>query len=155
GADKVGMAERPGGTGLAVEAFADGRVVGPLGRQDLDGDAAAHYPVLSQVDATHAAAAEAFQDQVVSQAEALVAALEQLLGLETGDQALLDHAPGQTIGTVGGSGVTPDLFPPTIEAPPFHQPALADQIDEGVNTRRSCCHCSFVRGMPSPERTRI
>ena len=91
GADDVGMVEGGDGAGLAVEALQRGGILGLGGRQHLDGHPAAHELVFAQVDAAHAAGAEAFQHLVLADGEALPLALEELLGLEVGQQAVADQ----------------------------------------------------------------
>ncbi len=62
--DDVGMRERGGDARLAQEALAEVRVVGQIGRDDLQRGAAAQGLVLGQVDDAHAAPTDAVLDPV-------------------------------------------------------------------------------------------
>ena len=73
------------------------------GGQHLDRHAPPHELVLAQVDAAHAAGAEAFEDLVFADGEALPLALEDLLGLEIGQHAVPDQERCQR-GGFGGHG---------------------------------------------------
>ena len=95
GADDVGMVEGGDGAGLAVEAFQRGGVVGLGGGQHLDGHPAAHQLVLAEVNAAHAAGAEAFEHLVAADGEAAPLALEELLGLEVREHAVAHHDAGE------------------------------------------------------------
>ena len=64
GAD-VGMIQRRGGLGFALEARQRLRVFGNFVGQELEGDKAAKLDVFGLVDHTHAAAAEFLNDAVV------------------------------------------------------------------------------------------
>ena len=64
GAD-VGMVERGGGAGLALEALERARVAGQVCREEFQRDEAAEFRVLGFVDDTHPATAEPFDDAVV------------------------------------------------------------------------------------------
>ena len=74
GLDDVRVVQRSDGAGLAVEALQGRRVLGPGDRQDLDGHAPAHVPVLAQVDSAHAARAELLENFVFADRESPPAA---------------------------------------------------------------------------------
>ena len=86
------------GAGLAVEAFQGGLILGLGRRQHLDGHAAAHEFVFAEIDAAHAAGAEALQHLVAADGEAAPLAEHDLLGLEVRQQAIADQQAGQLAG---------------------------------------------------------
>ena len=57
--------------------------------------------MLAQVDAAHAAGAEAFEHLVLADGEAAPLALQELLGLEVGQQAVADQQAGE-LARLGG-----------------------------------------------------
>ena len=69
-----------------------------VGSQHLEGDDAAHGAVLGLEDAAHAAAADLVEDAILAQQEAGGAADQQALGLEPGEQPLLDEGAGDASG---------------------------------------------------------
>jgi hypothetical protein len=100
------MIQHRGGLGLDAEAFDRGRVFGQRRRQHLDGGAAAHHLVFGQVHGAGAAGAEALDDPVAADVEALVLAQQELFGLEGGDQALADEQRGE-LARFGGHVLAP------------------------------------------------
>ncbi len=98
GADDVGMVEGGDGLRFAVEAFERGGVLGLGGRQHLDGHAAAHQLVFAEINAAHAAGAEALQHLILADVETAPLAQEELFGLKGGEQAVAHHQPGQFAG---------------------------------------------------------
>ena len=64
----VGMVQRRGGASLALEALERRRVLGQLGGQELERDAAAEARVLGFVDDAHPAASEPAHDRVMGNA---------------------------------------------------------------------------------------
>ena len=98
GADDVTVVERGGGLGLAVEAGKVGGVFHAVLGQHLDRHPPLHQHVLGQIHAAHPARAQMVQQLVLAQEEALVAALQQLVGLPAGDQAGLDEPIGDEVG---------------------------------------------------------
>ena len=65
-----------------------------VGRQHLEGDDAAHGAVFGLENAAHAAAADLIEDAILPEQEAGGAADQQALGLELGQQPLLDQDAG-------------------------------------------------------------
>ena len=61
----VGMVQRRGGAGLALEAFQGLTVLAPLLRQELESDLTAQRGVLGLIDDTHAPAAELLNNAIV------------------------------------------------------------------------------------------
>src|ERR1019366_1590251 len=61
----IGMVQSGSGSRFAAKAFDRLKVLGHIVRQELQGDEAAQFGVLSLVDHTHPAAAEPFNDAVV------------------------------------------------------------------------------------------
>ncbi len=61
----VGMIERGGGSGLALEALERLRVFSQLFRQELEGNGPAEFQILGLVDDAHAPAPELFQNPEV------------------------------------------------------------------------------------------
>jgi hypothetical protein len=61
----VGMVERGGGAGFALEALQRLEVVGDFFRKKFEGDKAAQAGVFSLIDHAHATAAEFFDDAIV------------------------------------------------------------------------------------------
>ena len=66
-----------------------------LVRQHLDRDTTPHQLVLGQVDAAHAALADLAEQLVLAEAEALVLAGEQLVGLPARDEVFRDQQLGE------------------------------------------------------------
>src|SRR5262249_51337362 len=71
GSDDVRMVEGRDSAGLAVEAFAEGRVISQRGRQYFNRRLSLHMRVLAEVDAAHAAGADLLHDLVAAKEEAL------------------------------------------------------------------------------------
>ena len=63
----VGMDQRRGRLGLALEALQIGMVVGQFGLEDLDGHAAFQAALLGQVDLGHGPASQAPQQDEIAQ----------------------------------------------------------------------------------------
>ena len=95
GPDDVRVVELGDRAGFEPEPLQIGRIVDAILRQHLDRHAALHELVLGQVDAAHAALADLAEQLVLAQAEALVLAGQQLVGLPARDQAGLDQQLGQ------------------------------------------------------------
>ena len=92
--DDVGVVERRGGAGLAVEAIDVGLVEGLLGGQHLDRDAAPELRVFGEEHLPHAAGADLVEDAVRAEFEPAVLPLEDEPRLERGEDAGLDEARG-------------------------------------------------------------
>ena len=61
----IGMVERGGGFGLALESFSDAVIRNEMSRQELEGDQAFELGVFGPINDTHAAFAELVGDAVV------------------------------------------------------------------------------------------
>ena len=101
GGDDVGMDELGGGADLAQEQLLGAAGADQVGRQHLEGDDPAHGAVFGLENAAHAAAADLFEDAVLPQQKAGGAADQQALGLEPGQQPLLDQEAGDGAAAVG------------------------------------------------------
>jgi hypothetical protein len=97
GADDVRVVHGGDGAGLAVEPLEAGRVVGLGGREHLDGDPPPHHLVLAEEHLGHAPGPELLEHLVLADREPLVLALEELLGLEVGEDAVLHEDAGQAL----------------------------------------------------------
>jgi hypothetical protein len=90
--DDIGVVERSGSASLAQKAFGrESGVVILTDDEDLDGHLSVQVLVFGQVHRAHPAATDLVEDDVLAQPEPLVAALHELLGLELGDDILVDQ----------------------------------------------------------------
>jgi hypothetical protein len=90
-ANDVGMVNTSDGSRFALEPFDVGGVIGTK-RQYFNGDPPPHHHVFAQEDESHAAGAKRAQDFVfVIEDEIPPAPHEELLGLESGQEAMADH----------------------------------------------------------------
>ncbi len=137
--DDVGMIEGGDGPRLAVEAF-EGRLVVRLGGgQDFDGDPATHQLVLAQVNASHAAGAELFEDFVLANGEPSPFALHDLFGLKLREQAIAHEKTGHAR-RIGRKGLfVPELGQVLGEASFIRHAAFTDQLQKFLGGGR-CSH---------------
>jgi hypothetical protein len=94
--------------------------------------------VLAQVDRAGAPGAEALEDAVAAEGEALVLALEELLGLEVGHQAVADEQLGE-LARRAGQRVLARRVEVGVDAAGVDLLALADDVQEFAN-RGWCWH---------------
>ena len=71
---------------FAIKATEVRRVSHLVRRQDFDGAKMVHQDVSSEIDRTHLAGPEQTHQPISPQEEALMSALQQLVGLPTGDE---------------------------------------------------------------------
>ena len=95
GPDDVRVVELGDRAGFEAESLQVGRIVDAVLRQHLDRHPPLHELVLGQVDAAHAALADLAQQLVLAEAEALVLAGEQFVGLPRVMRFGLDQQLGQ------------------------------------------------------------
>ena len=86
--DDVRMIERCSRPGFAIEALKRGRILCFGGGQHLHCYSAAHEFMFAEINAAHAARAEAFQDLVLANGEATPFAQEKLFCLEVRENAV-------------------------------------------------------------------
>src|SRR5713101_4635906 len=95
GLNDIDMVELCGGANLALEA-AHGKGIGQaILANDLEGDAAAQFPVARLEDLAHAAFADPLDQQVGAEQQLLAATGENLIGLKRRDPAAPEQFPGQ------------------------------------------------------------
>ena len=111
--DDVGVIERGGDLGLALEALGGVGAVGELQRQDLERDGAVELDFVGEVDERHAAAAEELVDLELAAQVALQGALQlfghggprRLVGDEgTAAVGAHDRVTGDVAGVAAGAG---------------------------------------------------
>ena len=110
--DDVGVIERGGDLGLALEALGGVGAVGELQRQDLERDGAVELDFVGEVDERHAAAAEELVDLELAAQVALQGALQLFghgrLGRLVGDEGAAavgahDRVTGDVAGVAAGA----------------------------------------------------
>src|SRR5262249_32909245 len=111
-------------------------VLGLGGGQHLDRDPAAHELVFTQIDAAHAARAEALQNLVLADAEPAVLALKNLFGLGVGQQAVAQQGASrlERVGRQRPGGAQP--LQVGVEALFLQHAASADQVQEFLSRGR-------------------
>jgi hypothetical protein len=137
GADDVRVVEGGEDTGLTVEALDSGRGLCEGSRQHLDGDTAPRRAVLAQVDARRSAGADPFEDLVLADGESPPFALQELLCLEEGRDAITDEPVGDLARVLQRDDVA-GVQPCQVrgEEAVVYEAALLDEIEKLVGGAR-------------------